>query len=137
MVRFDRSSERKSRRDSDDSYSKRETKDRRSFKDSSRPRRDSNRSSNRDFNRESNNYGSKNRRDFKMTKVVCSSCGVECEVPFKPTSTKPVYCDDCFARKGKASPSRFNKEDSNKATDKDIELINKKLDKIMKALNIK
>ena len=125
MTRFERSSEKKPRRDSEDSYSKRETKGRRSFKDSSRPRRNS------------NNFGNKNRRDLEMTKVICSSCGVECEVPFKPTSTKPVYCDDCFARKGKASPSRFNKEDSNKATDKDIELINKKLDKIMKALNIK
>ena len=125
MARFERSSERKPRRDSDDSYSKRETNGRRSFKDSSRPRRNS------------NNFGNKNRRDFEMTKVICSSCGAECEVPFKPTSTKPVYCDKCFARKGKDSPSRFNKQDSNKVNDKDIELINKKLDKIMKALNIK
>ena len=125
MARFERSSEKKPRRDSEDSYSKRETKGRRSFKDSSRPRRNS------------NNFGNKNRRDLEMTKVICSSCGVECEVPFKPTSTKPVYCDACFARKGKASPSRFNKQDSNKVNDKDIELINIKLDKIMKALNIK
>ena len=32
----------------------------------------------------------------EMTKVTCSTCKVRCEVPFKPTSSKPIYCDDCF-----------------------------------------
>ena len=63
-----------------------------------------------------------------MTKVTCSSCGVECEVPFKPTSTKPVYCKDCFAKKDRVS--------SDKHSNKDLEIINEKLDKIMKALKI-
>jgi len=40
--------------------------------------------------------------------VVCSECGVECEVPFKPKVDKPVYCRKCWSthkpshRKGKA-----------------------------------
>jgi CxxC-x17-CxxC domain-containing protein len=63
-----------------------------------------------------------------MTKVTCSSCGTECEVPFKPTSSKPVYCDDCFAKKGKGS--------SDKPSSKDFDIINEKLNKIMKALDI-
>jgi len=32
----------------------------------------------------------------KMHKAVCSDCKKECEVPFKPTEGKPVYCKDCF-----------------------------------------
>jgi CxxC-x17-CxxC domain-containing protein len=44
------------------------------------------------------------RRDFgprEMHKAVCSECGKECEVPFKPTEGKPVYCRDCFMKKRK------------------------------------
>ena len=33
-----------------------------------------------------------------MTKVKCSECGKETEVPFKPTAGRPVYCRDCFAK---------------------------------------
>jgi len=32
----------------------------------------------------------------EMTKVTCSDCGVETEVPFKPTEGRPVYCRDCL-----------------------------------------
>jgi len=83
--------------------------------------------SRKDFRRDSNNY-SRNRSDIEMTKVICSSCGKECEVPFKPTSSKPVYCDECFAKKGKFR--------SDKGPNKDFEIINEKLNKIMKALKI-
>ncbi|MEM5804476.1 MAG: CxxC-x17-CxxC domain-containing protein [Candidatus Aenigmatarchaeota archaeon] len=42
------------------------------------------------------------RRSFggprEMHKAVCSECGKECEVPFKPTEGKPVYCRDCFQK---------------------------------------
>jgi DNA-directed RNA polymerase len=31
-----------------------------------------------------------------MHKVICSDCGVETEVPFKPTEGRPVYCRDCL-----------------------------------------
>jgi len=31
-------------------------------------------------------------------KAVCSDCGKECEVPFKPTQGRPVYCRDCFKK---------------------------------------
>tara|TARA_Y100000310_G_C20675397_1_gene812757 strand:+ start:2482 stop:2715 length:234 start_codon:yes stop_codon:yes gene_type:complete len=42
------------------------------------------------------------RRDFgprEMHKATCSECGKECEVPFKPTEGRPVFCRDCFAKK--------------------------------------
>ncbi|MDR3282952.1 MAG: hypothetical protein LBS92_05010 [Candidatus Methanoplasma sp.] len=31
-------------------------------------------------------------------KATCSDCGNECEVPFKPTQGRPVYCKDCFRK---------------------------------------
>ena len=45
------------------------------------------------------------RRDFggprEMHKAVCGECGQECEVPFKPTEGKPVYCKECFNKRRK------------------------------------
>ena len=32
----------------------------------------------------------------EMTKVTCSDCGVETEVPFRPTEGRPVYCRECL-----------------------------------------
>ena len=32
----------------------------------------------------------------QMYPAVCSRCGKDTEVPFQPTSGKPVYCSDCF-----------------------------------------
>ncbi|MEA2054278.1 MAG: CxxC-x17-CxxC domain-containing protein [Candidatus Thermoplasmatota archaeon] len=34
----------------------------------------------------------------EMHKVICSDCGKETEVPFKPTEGRPVYCRDCFSK---------------------------------------
>ncbi|MDH5363405.1 MAG: DNA-directed RNA polymerase [Aigarchaeota archaeon] len=34
-----------------------------------------------------------------MHKAVCADCGEECEVPFKPDGTRPVYCRECFAKR--------------------------------------
>lgn len=28
--------------------------------------------------------------------AVCSSCGVQTQVPFQPSGSKPVYCRDCY-----------------------------------------
>ena len=67
----------------------------------------------------------------EMTEVVCDKCKTKCEVPFKPTSDKPVYCSNCFKKGDSKSDSRGGKGDS-----KQLEQINKKLDKIMKALKI-
>ena len=90
-------------------------RERRRFGDNS-SRRDSGRSS-----RRGSRYGDRDRKPVERTKVTCSDCGKKCEVPFKPTSSKPVYCDDCFKKSGKSN---------------DLEVINQKLDKIMEALDI-
>jgi len=101
-------------------------RDRRRGGSDDRPRR---RDSGRGRGRDSDAYG-RERRPVEMTKVICSDCGQECEVPFKPTSSKPVFCSDCFTKKG-GSSSRGG------PSGKDLEIINEKLDKIMEALKIK
>ncbi len=35
----------------------------------------------------------------EMHKATCSECGKMCEVPFRPSSDKPVFCNDCFSSK--------------------------------------
>ena len=116
MERFDRSRGRSKDRSSDG-----DNRGRTRFKDDSRGR------DNRDSDRKFNRY-SRDRSDLKLTKVICSACGVECEVPFKPSSNKPVYCSDCFVKGNKSTSSR--------SSNQDLEIINEKLDKIMKALDI-
>ncbi|MCC7564721.1 MAG: hypothetical protein KO206_00360 [Methanomicrobiaceae archaeon] len=37
-------------------------------------------------------------RPREMHKTICSDCGRECEVPFKPTEGRPVYCRECLPR---------------------------------------
>ena len=32
------------------------------------------------------------------TKAVCSGCGVETTLPFRPVNGKPVFCRPCFQR---------------------------------------
>ncbi|MFH1589225.1 MAG: CxxC-x17-CxxC domain-containing protein [archaeon] len=34
----------------------------------------------------------------EMHKAICADCKNECEVPFKPSEDRPVYCRDCFAK---------------------------------------
>ncbi len=100
---------------------------------------DRDRRSPRDRPRSRNRYEEKPRypresnreRRNTTTKVTCSACKSQCEVPFKPTSDKPIYCNSCFSNKGdsRSRPSGRNSQ-------KDLDSINKKLDKIMEALDI-
>ncbi len=34
-----------------------------------------------------------------MFSAVCATCGKRCEVPFKPSGDRPVYCKECFRAK--------------------------------------
>jgi CxxC-x17-CxxC domain-containing protein len=45
------------------------------------------------FNNKRNDF---NREPRKMHKAICSGCKKECEVPFKPTEGRDVFCQDCF-----------------------------------------
>ncbi len=46
-----------------------------------------------------NRGGSGSRQPREMHPAVCSECGVDTMVPFKPTGDKPVYCSDCFRKR--------------------------------------
>ena len=35
----------------------------------------------------------------EMHKATCADCKKECEVPFKPSGDRPVYCRDCFSKR--------------------------------------
>jgi len=74
--------------------------------------------------------------DKEMHKAVCDKCGVNCEVPFKPTSDKPIYCSDCFGEMDQGK-GRDNKRSDSGKSDVSIKMlaeINDKLERIMKAL---
>lgn len=33
-----------------------------------------------------------------MHKAICSECGASCELPFRPTGDRPVFCSECFKK---------------------------------------
>lgn len=37
-----------------------------------------------------------------MFQATCAECGKECEVPFRPSGDRPVYCKECWARRRSA-----------------------------------
>jgi CxxC-x17-CxxC domain-containing protein len=55
------------------------------------------------------------RGDREMFKTTCSECKNSCEVPFKPTGEKPVFCNDCFSSKRngdeRGSERKFERKD--------------------------
>jgi len=100
----------------------------------------------RDFGRR--RFGGGRGEDRQMFKTTCSNCGKECEVPFKPTGSKPVYCRDCF-RTMRESDSRSSYDRGSRKPNFDngdrgssypqykeqFDALNAKLDKILKLLN--
>jgi CxxC-x17-CxxC domain-containing protein len=97
-------------------------------------------------------FGGARGGDREMFSTICSNCGKECQVPFKPTNGKPVYCSDCFEKMGNRSdrPSgdRYPSNDRPRFDDRarqspqaqsgpDLGAINAKLDKILNILEPK
>lgn len=88
-----------------------------------------------------------------MHSAICSSCGKSCEVPFRPTGDKPVYCRDCFAGRSAMGGDRSHRKDprtfsqntshntqpnsgsqptvANSEMKKQLDAMNVKLDKLM------
>lgn len=50
-------------------------------------------------------------RGGEMFSAICSSCGRSCEVPFKPSPDKPVYCSACFGKKSQEMNREFSNKD--------------------------
>lgn len=92
------------------------------------------------FSKGGNNGGFK-RRDFndrssrgpvEMHKAICDKCGKNCQIPFRPTNGRPVYCSNCF-EKGNNEPSSFPTKSESRNTDQ-LQELNNKLDKILALL---
>ena len=93
------------------------------------------------------NFRSDN-RDRVMYKAVCAECGKTCEVPFRPTGDKPVYCSSCFEsrRKADGGGDRFSKNKfsgqktdfGNKGNDNELKkqlvMLNEKMDQLIKGV---
>lgn len=104
----------------------------------------------RDFGRRSFG-GNRSSTDRQMFKTTCSKCSKECEVPFKPSGSKPVYCSDCFRSIGGSDSRRSDDRDSRRPSfgNRDsrpgnngqpqnnavFDQLNAKLDKILAILN--
>ena len=92
--------------------------------------------------------GGRDRGPVTMYQAVCDQCGKPCEVPFRPTHGKPVYCDICFRSKREAENSRgggrlsipvktnmeSNVSKGNNDELKQLEILNEKMDKLIKAV---
>jgi len=92
------------------------------------------------------NFRRSNNRNFsargsdrpEMHEAICAECGNTCQVPFKPTSDKSVYCDDCFgAHRGKDSGrgNRNNQGPKFNEFKQKFDDLNAKLDKIIELLS--
>src|SRR3989337_3413302 len=59
------------------------------------------------------NRGSDGNRRIEMHNAICGDCGNECEIPFKPKDSRPVYCRECFQNHKPQEPSvsGFNRND--------------------------
>jgi CxxC-x17-CxxC domain-containing protein len=103
-----------------------------------------------DFHKERRFSGGRDfkKRDFskpqEMHPAVCSECGKDCQVPFRPSGDKPVYCRDCFQNKRDARPRSYNDRPRDVSTrpsgenyKEQFERLDVKLDKILNLLAVK
>ena len=80
-----------------------------------------------------------------MHDATCDECKRPCQVPFRPTGDRPIYCKNCFDKRGggreagrfagaagNVSPDSFSQND----VKTQLAMINIKLDKIMKGLDL-
>jgi CxxC-x17-CxxC domain-containing protein len=76
-----------------------------------------------------------------MFRATCDNCHQSCEVPFRPSGDKPVYCSDCFEKMGKGGTQTRRTESGGPGGQKDLtgqfKQLNAKLDAILSALTIK
>ncbi|MFH1451749.1 MAG: CxxC-x17-CxxC domain-containing protein [archaeon] len=53
------------------------------------------------FDNRRNNFNRRDNFDRKPAekhKAICTSCKKECEVPFKPTPGRDVFCTECWRK---------------------------------------
>lgn len=79
-----------------------------------------------------------------MFSATCKQCGKDCEVPFRPTGSRPIFCSTCFDKQEKSGASRMGEKSYQthgsgdrglEQLQRQVELMNAKLDKILKAID--
>lgn len=114
------------------------------------------------FNRHDKFGGDRNSRHFgkksfgggfgdrQMYDATCSQCGKPCQVPFRPTGDRDVFCSDCFRDKkqagfAKSGPANFGKPAFEKRSDNNTDhaylkqqltALNNKLDKLLDLMSV-
>ncbi|MCM8776408.1 MAG: hypothetical protein NC930_08715 [Candidatus Omnitrophica bacterium] len=43
-----------------------------------------------------------------LHKAICADCRKDCEVPFRPSGDRPVYCKECFAKRKSGGSLKTN-----------------------------
>jgi len=72
------------------------------------------RSRGRDSSRRSS--GGRDSRRLTLHDAVCAECGRNCQVPFRPSGDKPVYCSSCFEKRGGGDSDRPGRRDSRRSS---------------------
>ena len=109
------------------------------------------------FNRGQRGSDNRNRGPVTMHQAICDQCGDSCEVPFRPTGEKPIYCSTCFGGKnedrgnrggGRFSSKKFNSYKPSAKTNfggnasignndelkQQLVILNAKMDQLVKAI---
>lgn len=92
-----------------------------------------------------------------MHEAICNDCGKNCEVPFRPTGERPIYCSDCFKNQNDSPrggrdrdyqrrdsrprhedrrQNQFAKAPSTENLGRHLEQINQTLNKILQVLSL-
>jgi len=69
----------------------------------------------------------------QMHDAVCDNCHEDCQVPFRPTGDKPIFCDSCFGKGDKPSKGSRNSGPTNNDSEQ-LKMLNAKLDKLISIL---
>ncbi len=95
--------------------------------------------------------GGGNRKPITLHEAICDQCGNACEIPFRPTPGKLVYCNECFQDKREdgshagdvrftpknalrpETPTRIVPENMGEVK-KQLELLNIKMDQLIQAV---
>ena len=101
-------------------------------------------------NRGGGGFRREDRGPVTMTRATCDECKKSCEVPFRPTAGKPVYCNECFRgqnaggdrprrdfggdRPQAPRPSFTVGSEGGSDTKKQLELLNSKMDKLIASI---
>lgn len=81
--------------------------------------------------------GDRDRERPQMHEAICSDCGKRCEVPFKPTGDKPVYCSQCFSsHRGSPVSNRFERRGSERPRFQEKRMFDAKCDKCGKRFEL-